>query len=164
MGRLPRVGVAGDDEGSAIVEFLGMALLLLVPLVYLILTLARVQAAAYGAEYAARESSRGAVVAAVKSREQGANTSRALELGQRRGEAVAALAVEDFGFDPERSLAASFTCASGACLAPGSDIVATVTVTVDLPGLPGFVGDWIPLRIAVHSSSASSVDGFASGS
>lgn len=47
-----------EDRGSAMVEFLGAALILLVPLLYLVLVLAQVQSAAFAAEGAARESMR----------------------------------------------------------------------------------------------------------
>ncbi len=153
-----------DDDGSAIVEFLGMALLLLIPLVYLVVTLSRIQAAAYGAEYSARESARGAVVSGVASRESGANLDQALAVARRHGEAIVDLAVEDFGFDPKRDATTTFACTPTPCLAPGSDIVATVRITVDLPGVPGFARGWLPLQVTVQSSSASAVDGYASES
>jgi hypothetical protein len=153
-----------DDSGSAIVEFLGMSLLLLVPLVYLVFTLSRIQAGAYGSEFAAREAARGAAVAGVESRESGASVPHALAVAQRRGNAVAVLAAEDFGFDPSRSVETTYACSATPCFSPGSDIVATVEIAVDLPGVPGFVQDWIPLHVTVRSSSAASVDGYASGS
>ena len=42
------------DAGNAVVEFLGISLILLIPLVYLVLTLAKVQGASYAVEGAAR--------------------------------------------------------------------------------------------------------------
>ena len=47
-----------EERGSAVVEFLGVTLVLLLPLVYLVLTLGQIQAAAFAAEAAARESGR----------------------------------------------------------------------------------------------------------
>lgn len=152
------------DDGSAIVEFLGMSLLLLVPLLYLVVALSRIQAGAYGAEFAARESSRGAVVAGVQSLERGTSLDQAVAAAGQRANTVATLAVEDFGFDPDRSARVTLGCNPQPCLAPGSDIVTTVEVTVDLPGVPGFVRGWLPLAVTVSSTSASAVDGFASGS
>jgi hypothetical protein len=141
-----------------------MSLLLLVPLLYLVVALSRIQAGAYGAEFAARESSRGAVVAGIQSLERGTSLDQAVAAATRRGGAVAALAVEDFGFDPDRSAHVTLGCTPQPCLSPGSDMVATVEVTVDLPGVPGFVRGWLPLGVTVSSTSASAVDGFASGS
>lgn len=50
-----------DEQGSAVVEFLGLAFVLLVPLVYLLLFVSQVQAAAYGAVAAADQAARAAV-------------------------------------------------------------------------------------------------------
>jgi hypothetical protein len=47
-----------DDEGAAIVEFIALSLLLLVPLTYLVVTLSRIQAGAFAAEGAAHEAAR----------------------------------------------------------------------------------------------------------
>ena len=47
-----------SDDGSASLEFITVGLLLLVPLVYLVLTIAAVQGAALGVEGAARQASR----------------------------------------------------------------------------------------------------------
>lgn len=154
--------VAGGDEGGAIIEFLGLSLLLLIPLLYLVVALARIQAAAYGSEFAAREASRGAVVAGVRALEHGANLGQAMGAANQRGDAIAALAFEDFGLDGATSV--SFACDPQPCLSPGSDIVTMVEVTVGLPGVPGFVSSWLPLGVTVSSTAASSVDGFASGS
>jgi hypothetical protein len=158
--RFPRVG---RDDGSAIVEFLGMSLLLLVPLLYLVVALSRIQAGAFGSEFASREASRGAVVAGVQSLERGDNLDQAVAAADRRGSAVAALAVEDFGFEVDRSTKVSFACQPEPCLSPGSDVIATVEIRVDLPGVPGFVRGWLPLGVTLKSASASAVDGFASG-
>jgi hypothetical protein len=154
----------GSDDGGAIIEFLGLSLLLLIPLLYLVVALARIQAAAYGSEFAAREAARGAVVAGVQALEQGASLDQATAIAGRRGNAIAALAAEDFGFDFDGSTRVSFSCEPQPCLSPGSDIVTVVEVTVGLPGVPGFVSSWLPLGVTVSSTAASSVDGFASGS
>ena len=53
-----RLRLGGADSGRAIVEFVFLGVLMLVPLVYLVLTLATVQAAAYSATTAAREAGR----------------------------------------------------------------------------------------------------------
>ena len=47
-----------EDSGSIIVEYVWLAILMLVPLVYLVLCVARVQAGSYAVSQAARESSR----------------------------------------------------------------------------------------------------------
>jgi Flp pilus assembly protein TadG len=50
--------LAGEDSGNAIVEFVYLAVLLMVPLVYLLLTIFRVQGAAYALSSATREAGR----------------------------------------------------------------------------------------------------------
>jgi hypothetical protein len=164
VGRWRPRQAAVRDDGSAIVEFLWLSLLLLVPLLYLVVALSRIQAGAYGAEFAARESSRAAVVVGIQSLERGTSLDQAVAAANRRANAVAALAVEDFGFDPDHSARVTLGCNPQPCLSPGSDVVTTVEITVDLPGVPGFVRGWLPLGVTVSSTSASAVDGFASGS
>src|ERR687898_866630 len=53
-----------SDRGSASLEFLTVGIILLVPLVYLVLALAAIQAGALGVEGAARQAARVAVIAA----------------------------------------------------------------------------------------------------
>ena len=164
MGRWTPHRAAGRDDGSAIVEFLGLSLLLLVPLIYLVVALSRIQAGAYGTEFAARESSRGAVVVGVQSLERGASLDEAVAAANLRANTVAALAIDDFGFDAADAARVTLGCDPEPCLSPGSDVVTTVELKVDLPGVPGFVRSWLPLAVTVRSNSASAVDGFASGS
>ena len=52
--RLPR-----EEGGNAVIEFIGMSVLFLVPLVYLTLTFFTIQGAAFAAEGAAREAGSG---------------------------------------------------------------------------------------------------------
>ena len=47
-----------DDSGNAVVEFLGLAVTLLVPLVYLVLVLGRLQAGTFAADAASRDAAR----------------------------------------------------------------------------------------------------------
>ena len=48
---------AGGDEGSAVVEFVALGTLLLVPVVYFVLAVAQVQAGAFGVVAAAQQAS-----------------------------------------------------------------------------------------------------------
>jgi hypothetical protein len=153
-----------EDDGGAIVEFLGMTLLLIVPLVYLILALSRIQAAAYATEEAAEAAARGAVVAGVTSLDAGASISTAMKGSERRADAIVAVTLSDFGFDSERDSTLALACTSNPCFTPGSDIRASVEIEVGFPGVPAFVRSWLPLSVTVTSQAASPVDGFASGS
>ncbi len=55
--RWPRRLARGDD-GSALIEFIGLSILLLVPLIYLLVTVFAIQRAAFGVTQAAREAGR----------------------------------------------------------------------------------------------------------
>ncbi|MCA1825174.1 MAG: hypothetical protein LC640_13175 [Frankia sp.] len=75
------------DEGSAIVEFTYLAVLLLIPLVYIMLSVFQVQRAAFGVTAAAREAGRAYVTAT------DANDARA------RAEDAITIALRDQGLD-----------------------------------------------------------------
>ncbi|HEY5554049.1 MAG TPA: pilus assembly protein, partial [Cellulomonas sp.] len=51
-------GAVRDDAGNAIVEFLAVTVLLLIPLLYIVLLLGRLQAATFAADGAAVEAGR----------------------------------------------------------------------------------------------------------
>lgn len=133
------------DEGSAAVEFLAVGVLLLVPIAYLVLTLGRVQAAAFAAESGAREASR--VLA---------TTPR----GEGPAEAAVALALGDQGFAPAPG-ALALECAADPCRSPGAEVAATVRIEVDLPLVPGFLSAAVPTRVPVQVRRVAVVDRFA---
>ncbi|NYI42846.1 hypothetical protein [Demequina lutea] len=144
------------DEGAAIVEFIALSLLLLVPLLYLVVTLSRIQAGAFAAEGAAHEAARAAVVTGVASREHGSSRETAMAAGASRAEAAVALVADDFRFDSDdASLALS---CEGPCLEPGGNVDAEVTVVVALPGIPGFLTGALPLSVDVVGSARAPVD------
>ena len=140
-----RVQVAGD-EGSSVVEFLGLAVVLLIPLVYLVLTLGRLEAAMFATEGAAREAARTYVAA------DGATQ------GYQRAAAAVRIALQDQGFDDDPATALTITCSVEPCLAPGSDIAARIEVRVPLPFVPSFVRDVIPLEVPVSVERVAPVD------
>lgn len=118
---------AGDDDGergSAVVEFLGGTVVLVVPLVYLVLTLAQVQAAAFAAEGAARDTGR--IVATAS------DPDASIALAREGVE----LAFADHGIeiDGERALEVSCT---PSCDAPGAQVHVVVSADVPLPLWPG---------------------------
>lgn len=136
------------DAGSAVVEFLGLALLLLVPLVYLILTLARVEAAVFAAEGAAREAGR-LVVSAADDEEAASRAARAVEL-----------AFADQGIDVRGADALTLTCDDAPCVTPGGRVVVEVRAVVPLPGVPQFVLGAVPAQVPVAAQYVASVDEF----
>ncbi|PVU82054.1 pilus assembly protein TadE [Cellulomonas sp. WB94] len=138
-----------DDAGNAIVEFLAVTVLLLIPVLYLVLLLGRLQAATFAADGAAGEAGRAYTEAST------------IDVGSARAVAAVALALRDQGFedvDPASSL--KLECSSVPCLQPGSDVAATVRFAVRLPFVPSFVSSVVPLEIPVRGDAVAPVDQF----
>ena len=139
----------GDPErGSAVVEFLGVSLVLLVPLVYLILTVARIQAASFAAEGAAREAGR--LIAQAETIEEGI---AAAQLGVE-------LAFADQGLQVDPAAALRVTCSVPECLAAGEYVLIEVSTEVSLPLAPDFLTDSLPTTVAISADAMTAVSGF----
>jgi Flp pilus assembly protein TadG len=125
------------ERGTAIVEFVWLAILLLVPLLYIVLAVFDTQRAAYAASAAARSASRAFV------------TSPDQATGFARAEAAARLAFGDQGIDAA-DFTLTVTCRPDPrrCLTPGSVVSAEVRSAADLPLMPSALGGSTP-RIAV---------------
>lgn len=146
--RLHQSGCAGPDgqAGSAIVEFVFLAVLMMVPLFYLVMVLARLQAGAYGVSAAAREAGRAYVTAQVPGQ------------AQSRAQAAAGLAFADQGFDHEGRIVIS--CDGTPCLRPAGRIRITATVSVPMPLVPAFFSGSVPIRVPVSATHVVTVDRF----
>lgn len=141
------------EAGNAVVEFLAVTLILLVPIVYLVLVLGQVQAAAFAVDGAAREAVRAF------------STAGDDDDAAARAVAAVALALEDQGFDPDRAAdVLTLTCSDGACGAPGSTVTAAVDLDVVLVGVPEAMVDAVPLSVPVGSVATATVDPFTGGS
>jgi TadE-like protein len=136
------------DTGSALVEFVTLGVLLLVPIVYLVLTLGRLQAAAYAADGAAREAARAFVTAPDES------TGRAHALAAVR------LGLLDQGFDVDAARVTQISCRENPCLTPEGRVDVAVSVEVVLPGVPGFVDRFVASHVTVRSTQTAVVDAF----
>jgi len=141
-----RVARARGEEGSAVIEFIFLGVLMMVPLIYLVMALARIQAGSYAVATAAREAGRAYVTAA-----EGQDAPA-------RANAAANIAFGDHGFDGMGSLAVS--CSTSPCLTPDARIETTARVTVPLPLIPAFARDVVPLEIPLSASHLSTVDRF----
>jgi hypothetical protein len=137
---------SGGERGSALVEFVFLAVLMLVPLIYLVMVLARLQAGSYAASAAVREAGRAYVTA---QRQQDAGP---------RADAAARIAFEDQGFAGDGVLGMS--CDGDPCLRPDGRITMQATVTVPLPLVPAFARDVVPLEVPVSASHVAVVDRF----
>jgi Flp pilus assembly protein TadG len=141
--------VRRDDAGSAVVEFVTLGVLLLVPVVYLVIALGRVQAGAFAAEGAAREAAR--VFSAAPDQ----------PTAERHAHAAVRLALHDQGFrevDPAQALAVH--CEQDPCLQPQAQVRVRVQVDVVLPGVPRFIDVLVPTRVPVRAEAVAVVDRF----
>jgi hypothetical protein len=139
---------APDESGSAVVEFVTLGVLLLVPLAYLVMTLARVQAASFAVDSAARGAARAFTTAPDEA------------TGRARVLAAVRLALRDQGFDDEPATAARLTCAASPCLTPQGRVSVEVTVDVVLPGVPSVVDRFAGTHVRVVSARTATVDAF----
>lgn len=136
------------DGGSAVVEFCLLSVLMLVPLVYLVAVLGRVQAAALAAQTAAREAGRAFVTAPDD------------ESAGRFAESAAAIAFDDQGFGQQGTGNLEMTCTAHPCLVPDARIEARTRVLVLLPGVPRVLDRVVPTRIEVTARQVVTVDRF----
>ncbi|MGL4175308.1 MAG: TadE/TadG family type IV pilus assembly protein [Dermatophilaceae bacterium] len=143
---MPVRRLARDESGSAVVEFVFLAVVLMVPLIYLVLMLARVQAGSYAVSQAAREAGRAYV------------TAERADLATSRAQAAARLAFADHDFEDDGTL--RIDCDGNPCLRPDGRVETTATVRVPLPFVPTFVQDAVPLSVPVEASQLSTVDRF----
>jgi hypothetical protein len=139
---------ADRDRGSAVVEFVTLGLLLLLPLIYFVMAMGRVQAATFAADGSARAAARAFVLARTEP-EARDDARAAVRLGLR-----------DQGFDDERDGELDLQCSATPCLTPGERVVVTVTVDVVLPGIPAVVDDAVPVHVTVRASQVGTVDEF----
>ncbi|WP_338748244.1 pilus assembly protein [Janibacter alittae] len=132
-----------DEGGSAVIEFSWLAVLLLVPLVYLVLCLARLQAGSYAVTQAARESARAFVTAPDDV------SARA------RSHVAADIAFVDQGFGGQGEVSSS--CTASPCLSPGALVTTRAAVAVPLPLAPAFLDGVVPLEIPVSATQVAPV-------
>ncbi|MGN8024878.1 TadE family protein [Microbacterium sp. 22242] len=138
-----RSGADAGDRGSAALEFIGLGVILLVPLVYLVLALGTIQGQVLGVESAARHAARTMSAA-----------TDAVDADARASAAVQA-AIEEYGMDPA-GVAVDVQCApaGAACPSAGATVVVTVSGRVSLPLLPRLFGLDRVGSVPVQASSA----------
>jgi hypothetical protein len=141
---------ADAEDGSASIEFLTVGLLLLVPLVYLVLALAAVQAGALGVEGAARQASR----VFVQERDAAAADAAARE--------AISVALADYGVDADTARV-RIACAPdpSRCLVRRGFVTVRIAATVPLPLVPPALGAALPLRVPVEATATEQVSRFA---
>lgn len=130
----PSLGGRRDDDGSAIVEFVFIALVVMVPLVYFVVGVSAVQRSQLAVRQAAREVGRAFTTADTRSDVP------------RRVSAALRLALRSHGLNGSaevRLVAAGAPCTSPAVqgrLVPGAQFTVCVTRRTTLPGVPSLLG------------------------
>lgn len=131
------------ESGEAIIEFVGLTAVLLIPLIGLVMLLAPMQAASFGSEAAARAAA--------------TTVARGGKLAQ--AQAAAKLALADQGFTDPARVAVNLSCPRG-CQTPGAMVTVQVGVKVPLPLVPKPVGALVPLEVPVTATHIGVIDRF----
>lgn len=130
------------ERGSALVEVTWLSLLLLVPLVYVLLSVFAVQRGSFAVSGAARAAARAYSLAPDEAS------------ARERARAAAAVALADHDIDAaDTQVTVSCRPDPSNCLAPGSVITAVVRHQVVLPLVPSALGSHAPsFRVEAQSS------------
>jgi hypothetical protein len=117
-----------DERGSAVVELTWLGILLLVPMIWIVLSVFEVQRGAFGVSAAARAAGRAYALAPDDA------------TGWQQAQAAAAVALADQGVDEGWTLEIGCPPRTS-CHAGGAVVVVRITSHVSLPFLPKILGD-----------------------
>jgi len=135
--------------GTASLEFVTAGMILLLPMVYLVLTMAALQAGSLAVEGAARHAAR-LYVQAPDTRDAEAEAERAIRF-----------ALADYGLDPsEASVGISCSPRPADCLRRRAIVTITVEVSVGLPLVPSALTIGGPLTVPLRSTATEQVSRF----
>lgn len=137
-------GGARREQGSAVVEFTFLALLLMVPLVYFIITVGQIQGGSF------------AVVGAADQAAKVYTAQPDASAAQAAAEQAVAIALADFGHGPEQATVTT-SCDPADCQAAGTAVTVRVNLTVPLPFIP--FGDSFRLSATNVEASATQLVG-----
>lgn len=139
-----------DDRGSSSLEFVTVGLVLMVPLVYLMVTMAAIQGGALAIEGAARQAARVFVLAPDLAQAE-ASATRALEF-----------ALADHGIEAgSASIAVTCSPTPANCLARRSFVTVTVDLEVPLPLVPPVIVGEFPIAVPLSATATQQVSRFA---
>ncbi|NYG99583.1 Flp pilus assembly protein TadG [Schumannella luteola] len=138
-----------DERGSATLEFLTAGMLLLIPLVYLVIALAQLQAGAFAAEGAARQAAR-VYVRADTVEDARSAAERAVRVG-----------LADYGIDPATA-SVRVTCDPDPddCLTRGGEVAVALELVVPLPLVPTALDADVPAGVPMRASATQPVSRF----
>lgn len=134
-------GLWDEESGSSLIEFILLGVVLLVPLVYFLIAVSTVQAAAYAGAGAADQAAKVYVSSAQEGSARDMSSEAAVE---------AALA--DFDIDVSQATV-TLECPSGSCGNDGDIVAFTVEIRVPVPIVPD-IGAWESTLVSVSSTSA----------
>lgn len=138
-----------EDAGSAALEFIFVGVLMLVPLVYLIVTLGLIQGQTLGTEAGARHIARAMA------------TAHGEDAAARRADEVLQAVVADYDIDAESvELSVDCTPRGAACPSAGVTVRTTVRARVALPLVPQVLGMRRWASIPVESTAVQHVSQF----
>ncbi len=132
------------QQGSAVVEFTFLALLLMVPVVYFVVTVGQIQGGSFAVVGAADQAAKVFVAQA---------DPVSARIAAERSVLVA---LKDYGHSPEFATV-SIECDRAGCSSAGTTVTVTVNLDVSLPLMP--FGDSLQLKASRVSASASQVVG-----
>lgn len=135
------------EDGTALIEFVWLTVLLLVPLLYIVLAVFDVQRAAFAASTAARSASRAFI------------TSPDRVSAQHRARTAARLAFEDQGVESDFALHLECRPTPHSCHAAGSSVIVEVRARAVLPLMPPIFGGHPP-AVSVDASHRSPYGAF----
>ena len=138
-----------SDDGSASLEFIAVGLLLLVPLVYLVLSLSALQGAALAVDGAARQATRVFV------------QSDSVAEGTAAADRAIAITLDDYGLDAGAArVQISCRPKPGACLTRQGYVTVSIGVTVPLPLTPPALSLNLPAGLPVQATATEQVSRF----
>jgi hypothetical protein len=138
-----------DDTGTASLEFITAGLVLLVPLVYLVLTMSAIQGGALAVEGASRQAARVFVA------------SSTVEEGTRRADRAVEFALADYGLRRD-DVSVDIRCrpVAAACLTRRGLVTVVVESRVALPLVPAALDLDAPLSVPLSASATQQVSRF----
>ena len=138
------------EAGSALIEFLALAFLMLIPVMFLVITLGRIQAGSFAADTAVRSGTRAFI------------TSPDDATAALRAQVAVELAFADQGFDNlNLQDAVQITCTATPCLTPGELVTLELRTRIPIPGIPGFIGSDDGVGVNLHASHTMLVDRYS---
>jgi hypothetical protein len=146
---MQRSRLSTDESGSAALEFVTAGLILLVPMVYLVLVMATIQAGALAVEGAARQAAR-VFVQSQNGADAEAAASRAIEF-----------ALSDYGIDAS-SASVSIVCSPepAHCLTRRGFVTVAVEISVPLPLTPPALTVDAPLAVPLTATATQQISRF----